>query len=68
MADFLEAIWKLVEGGFGFRFLLSKNYRNKTIQRWKGQSKFETGFEIFETIIGMAFLVIILVVVIEIIS
>ncbi len=68
MSEFLEALWKLVEGGFGFRFLFSKSYRNETIQRWKGQSKLATGLEIFETIIGMVFLIIILVVAVEIIS
>lgn len=65
--DVIEAIGKLVEGGFGFRFLFSKEYRNKTIQRWKDESKTTIFFEIFEVTIGMAFMIIILVVFIKII-
>ena len=64
--DILGAIGKLVEGGFGFRFLFSKDYRNKTIQRWKGESKATIFFEIFEVTIGMAFMMIILIVFIKI--
>jgi hypothetical protein len=65
MLDFIEAIGKLIEGGFGFRFLFSKGYLAQTIQRWKSKSKVSIFFEIFEVLIGMAFLVIILIVVIR---
>jgi len=61
MTEIIEAIGKIIEGGFGFRYLFSKTYREKTRQRWKTQSRISIAFEVFEAVIGMAFIIIILV-------
>jgi hypothetical protein len=60
MSEIIEAIGKIIEGGFGFRYLFSRTYRERTNQRWKTQSKISIAFEVFEAIIGMTFIIIIL--------
>ena len=61
MTEIIEAIGKIIEGGFGFRYLFSRIYRERTRQRWKTQSRISIAFEVFEAVIGMAFIIIILV-------
>ena len=61
MNEILEAIGKIVEGGFGLRYLFSRTYRERTRQRWKNESKISIAFEVFEAAIGVAFIIIVLV-------
>ena len=61
MTEIIEVIGKIIEGGFGFRYLFSKTYRERTRERWKNQSRISIAFEIFEAAIGMVFIIIILV-------
>ena len=60
MSEIIEAIGKVIEGGLGFRYLLSRTYRERTRQRWKNQSKVSIAFEVFEAAIGVAFIILIL--------
>ncbi|OGP54453.1 MAG: hypothetical protein A2Y65_09740 [Deltaproteobacteria bacterium RBG_13_52_11] len=60
MSEIIEAIGKVIEGGFGFRYLFSRTYRERTRQRWKSQSRISIAFEVFEAAIGVAFIIIIL--------
>jgi hypothetical protein len=60
MGEFIEAIGKVIEGGFGFRYVFSNAYRGKTRERWRHQSRLAIVFEVFEALIGMAFIIIIL--------
>jgi hypothetical protein len=60
MSEIIEAIGKVIEGGLGFRYLFSRTYRKKTQQRWKNQSRMSIAFEVLETAIGVAVVIIIL--------
>ena len=57
--EIIEAIGKLIEGGFGIRYIVSSKYRRKVNERFCGMSKGEILIFAFETIIGMVFLCII---------
>ncbi len=57
--EIIEAIGKLIEGGFGIRYIVSAKYRRKVYERCRDMSKGEILFFAFETIIGMVFLCII---------
>lgn len=60
MSEALEAIGKIVGGVFGLRYIFSGAYRKKVHQRWKALSRFPIFMEIFETAIGVIFLLAIL--------
>jgi hypothetical protein len=57
--EIIEAIGKLIEGGFGIRYIVSSKYRRKVNERCRHMSKGEILIFAFETIIGMVFLCII---------
>ncbi len=58
--EIIEAIGKLIEGGFGIRYTVSVKYRRKVNERCRDMSKGEILIFIFETIIGIVFLCIII--------
>jgi hypothetical protein len=60
MSEIIEAIGKIIQGGFGFRYLFSRNYRERTRERWKTQSRMSVAFEVIEAVIGMGCIIIIL--------
>jgi hypothetical protein len=68
MNEIIEAVGKIIEGGFGFRYLFSRTYRKRTQQRWKNQSKISIAFEVFEAAIGVAFIILILFVLLGIVQ
>ena len=55
----IEAIGKLIEGGFGVRYIVSEDYRKKVHERFRNMSKGEILFYAFETLIGIVLLCII---------
>ena len=37
LLEAVEAVGRLLEGGAGLRFLLSRSYRARTLERWRGE-------------------------------
>ena len=37
LLEAVEAVGRLLEGGAGLRFLLSRSYRARTFERWRGE-------------------------------
>ena len=58
--DIVEAFVKMIEGGFGIRYLLSPKYREKVHDRCRNLSKPQIALYVFETTIGIIFLGIII--------
>ena len=63
MLDTLEAFGKVVEGGFGLRYVFSPSYRVQVHKRWATETKFAVFIEVSETVIGLIFLFIVIYVV-----
>lgn len=58
--ELAEAIGRIGEAFAGFRFLVSSSYRAKTKKRWANISKIQILLECVGTIIGIAFVIVVL--------
>ena len=54
--EIIEAVVKLIEGGFGVRYLVSADYRRKVNVRCREMSKGAILLYAFEMLIGIVFL------------
>ena len=53
--DAIDFIGHMVEGGFGWRYILSSKYRKKIHAYWKGQSKLIIAGDIFSMVMSFIF-------------
>jgi hypothetical protein len=55
ISDVIDFIGHVIEGMAVWRYLFSSVYRSTVHERWRDQSRFETGMEIFYFSLGFIF-------------